>query len=350
MSDERRLIRGRGAVTNPPNRFERLYYERDPEADPNEVRVETHFYDDPTKAILARNDSPDVGFEYSVNPYRGCEHGCVYCFARPTHEYLGFSSGLDFETRIMVKRDAPRLLREALMKKSWEPQVIAISGVTDPYQPMERKLALTRGCLEVLRDLRNPVSIITKNALVARDGDLLEELASHSAASVNFSITTLDPDLARTMEPRTSTPALKLQAMQELASRGVPVGVMIAPVIPAINDHEIPAILKAARAAGADRAGYILVRLPHQLKSIFEAWLEEHYPDRKDRVLNRLREMRGGKLYDPTWEKRLEGEGLLAEQLASFFEIARRKAGYPEERSRLSTAAFRRPTSQASLF
>lgn len=350
MTNERRPLRGRGAVTNPPNRFERLYYERDADAEPDLESPGTQYFADPAKSIIARNDSPDVGFETSVNPYRGCEHGCVYCFARPSHEYLGFSAGLDFETKILVKHDAPELLRAELMKKSWVPQTIAISGVTDPYQPIERKLGLTRRCIEVLREFRNPLAIITKNHLVTRDIDLLAEMAAERCAAVNLSLTTLDGDLARIMEPRTSTPELRLDAIRQLSSRGIPVGVMLGPVVPAITDHEMPALLEAAYAAGARRAGYILLRLPHGVKSIFEAWLEEHFPDRKERVLNRIRSMRGGALYDAKFETRLSGEGEFAVQIEKLFEAAKRKAGFTEMPSSLTTENFRRPTNQQSLF
>src|SRR5207237_8155344 len=244
-------IKGRGASWNPQNRFEKLEYVRDEDAPPDEDAPHTIYLRDPSRSIIARNDSPDVGFETSINPYRGCEHGCIYCFARPTHEYLGFSAGLDFETRIVVKEYAPELLREELMSPKWTPQLIAISGVTDPYQPIERKLQLTRRCLAVLAEFRNPVAIITKNHLVTRDIDVLRELAEHNAAAVSVSITTLDEKLARIMEPRTSTPQLRLNAIEQLAAAGIPAGVMVAPVVPAITDHELPAILTAARDAGA---------------------------------------------------------------------------------------------------
>ena len=235
-------MKGRGASWNPQNRFEKLAYVVDDEAfiDPETGAPRTIYMRDPTRTIIATNDSPDVGFDASVNPYRGCEHGCIYCFARPTHEYLGFSAGLDFETKILVKEDAPALLWEELNKKSWEPKTIAISGVTDPYQPIERKLGITRGCLEVLTEFRNPVGVITKNALVARDADVLAELARFNAARVFLSITTLDASLARIMEPRTSSPELRLDAIRQLSAAGVPVGVMVAPVVPGITDHEMP--------------------------------------------------------------------------------------------------------------
>lgn len=255
-------IKGRGTASNPRNRFERLEYQPDPEAiDLGEPASRTDLLRDPTRSIIARNSSPDVPFEASVNPYRGCEHGCVYCYARPFHEYLGFSAGLDFETKILVKQDAPKLLSRELSSPRWEPQVIAMSGVTDPYQPAERRLRITRGCLDVLAEFRNPVGIITKNHLVTRDIDVLGELAQHDAAAVMVSVTTLDNDLQRVMEPRTSIPARRLAAIEALASVNIPVGVMVAPVIPGLTDHEMPRILAAAAAAGATRAGYVLLRL-----------------------------------------------------------------------------------------
>jgi len=343
-------VRGRGASSNPQNRFERLAYVRDDEAEADDAAPQTIFMRDPTRTIIARNDSPDVGFETSINPYRGCEHGCSYCFARPTHEYLGFSAGLDFETRILVKEDAPELLREELMSPKWKPQTIAISGVTDPYQPIERKLQITRRILGVLAEFRNPVGIITKNHLVTRDIDHLGELASFGAASVAVSITTLDADLQRTMEPRASTPELRLRAIEELPKAGIPTCVMVAPVIPAITDHEIPNILTAAANAGATSAGFVVLRLPWAVAPLFERWLEERFPDRKEKVLNRVRDLRGGKLYDPQWSVRQRGNGAFADQIESMFDVTCRRLHLNETNIGLSTAAFRRPTAQGSLF
>lgn len=344
-------LRGRGASSNPANRFERLRYEADPDATPDDAPApRTRFYADPARTIIARNESPDVPFAASINPYRGCEHGCVYCFARPTHEYLGFSAGLDFETKIVVKERAPELLREELLSPRWIPQVLAISGVTDCYQPIERKLALTRRCLEVLAEFRNPVAVITKNHLVTRDIDLLASLASFRAAAVFVSITTLDSGLARAMEPRTSSPAMRLDAVRQLASAGIPTGVMVAPVIPAITDHEIPAIVAAAAEAGARSAGYVILRLPWGVAPLFETWLDERFPDRKEKVLARIRETRGGKLYDARWSERLKGRGEYSEQIARLFAVACRKAGMLERRYELSTASFRRVTPQLTLF
>jgi DNA repair photolyase len=344
-------IRGRGAAYNPPNRFEHIeiVVDRDTlDADLAEDELplpRTRFLRDTTKSIIARNNSPDIGFSASINPYRGCEHGCIYCYARPFHEYLGFSAGVDFETSIMVKESAPELLRRELMKPSYEAEVIAVSGVTDPYQPVERKLRITRGCLEVLAEFRNPVMIITKNHLVTRDIDVLSELASHRAVAVNLSITTLDEKLQRVMEPRTSIPQRRLAAVEKVAAAGIPVGIMVAPIVPGITDEEVGSILAAARDAGAQWAGYVMLRLPHAVAPLFEDWLTHHFPDRKEKVLNRVRGMRGGKLYDSAWGSRGRGTGPFAEQIAALFYAARRKAGYADDahRGALSTAAFRRP-------
>jgi DNA repair photolyase len=347
-------LRGRGAAQNPRNRFVEAEYVPDPEAfDPDEPDPRTEFLRDHTRGIISRNDSPDIPFETSVNPYRGCEHGCIYCFARPTHEYLGFSAGLDFETRILVKHEAAELLRRELASPRWTPQPIAMSGVTDPYQPVERKLGITRGCLEVLAEFRNPVAMVTKNHLVTRDIDLLGELAGHQAAVVNISITTLNEKLQRVMEPRASTPTRRLDAVRQLAEAGIPVRVLVAPVVPGLTDHEMTAILAAAADAGASAASYIPLRLPHGLKGLFEDWLETHFPDRKDKVLNRIREMRGGKLYDSEWGTRMRGEGVFADQYEALFGATTRKLGLVRHIPALSTAAFRRvhnPAGQMGLF
>jgi DNA repair photolyase len=349
-------IRGRGAAYNPPNRFEPIEFVPDGDtldADLAEDELplpRTQFLRDTTKSVIARNDSPDISFAASINPYRGCEHGCIYCYARPFHEYLGMSAGVDFETKILVKEDAPELLRRELMKKSYQPELIAVSGVTDPYQPVERKLEITRRCLAVLAEFRNPVTIITKNHLVTRDIDVLGELAAHDAVSVNLSITTLDEKLQRIMEPRTSVPKRRLAAVEKLAKAGIPVGIMVAPIVPGITDEEMGAILTAARSAGAAWAGYVLLRLPHAVAPLFEDWLTHHFPDRKDKVLNRVRSMRGGKLYDSTWGERGRGTGDMADQIGGLFRAARRKAGYPEaRRPGLSAASFQRPHPHGQL-
>ncbi len=345
-------IPARGTASNPANRFEPIHLERDAEWNPEEDPLPcTLFLKDHSSSIITYNDSPDVGFEASINPYRGCEHGCVYCYARPFHEYLGFSSGLDFETKIMVKESAPELLRRELSARKWKPQVIALSGVTDCYQPVERRLRLTRGCLEVLAEFRNPVAIVTKNNLVTRDLDLLGELARHQAAAVFISLTTLDTELRKVMEPRTSPPAARLAAVRALRDAGVPVGVLVAPVIPGLTDHEIPALIAAAVKAGAQFASHVTLRLPHAVAPLFEQWLAQHFPDKKDKVLNRLRALRGGKLYDSQFGKRMTGDGIFAEQIEQMFEVACRKAGLAESRLELSAAAFRRPGGkQLSLF
>jgi len=344
--------RGRGTPENPPNRFERLAYLPIIESpDDQERAVKTQYLKDASRSLLTFNDSPDLSFDASINPYRGCEHGCIYCYARPYHEYLGFSAGLDFETKILVKEDAPELLRKELASPKWQPKVVAISGVTDAYQPIERKLQLTRRCLEVLAEFRNPVVIVTKNHLVTRDIDVLKELASFNAAAVCVSVTTLDAELVRVMEPRTSTPANRLEAIHALAEAGVPVRVLVAPIIPGLTDHEIPSIIKAAADAGARHAGYVVVRLPHGVGELFEGWLEEHFPDRKKKVLNRIREMRGGKLNDPNFGTRMRGEGVFAEQIKSMFTLACRRSGVEFGAHELSTRAFRRASSaQMSLF
>ena len=350
-----RTVRGRGAAGNPPNRFERSWHELDPEADDPDLAEPdaepapaTQFLPDATRSIVARNDSPDIPFDASINPYRGCEHGCSYCYARPSHEYLGFSSGLDFETKILVKHDAAALLRAEMMKPRWVPTPLNLSGVTDAYQPVERRLRLTRACLEVLAEFRNPVTVITKNRLVTRDADLLGQLAAYRASAVFVSITTLDQALARALEPRASTPSQRLSAIAILAQAGVPTGVMVAPVIPGLNDHEIPTILDAAANAGAKRAGSVLLRLPLSVAPLFEDWLERHAAGRKDKVLGRLRAMRGGNLNDPRFGNRMRGEGAFSDAIDTLFEAGCRKAGLNREPLTLSTDAFRRPDARGS--
>jgi len=352
QQSQKNSLSGRGAAENPPNRFEKLSYQPDPESnDPEQSSAKTQFLKDSSRSLITYNDSPDVGFEASINPYRGCEHGCIYCYARPTHEYLGFSAGLDFETKILVKEDAPELLRKELASRRWKPKILAISGVTDPYQPIERRLELTRRCLEVLAEFRNPVMIVTKNQLVARDVDLFKQLAEHHAVAVFVSVTTLDANLARVMEPRTSTPRNRLAAIEALATAGVPVGVMVAPTIPGLTDHEMHSIIVAAVNAGARYAGYVVVRLPHAVKELFETWLEQHFPDRRKKVLSHIRDMRGGKLNDPNFGSRMRGEGAYSEQIKSMFKLACRKAGIEGNHVSLSTESFRRPGEpQMSLF
>ena len=347
-------LKGRGTAENSTNRFEHLHYEEGEyvqhvPGEPEEHRPLTKFYIDPSKTILTKNNSPDVGFEYSVNPYRGCEHGCIYCFARPTHEYLGMSAGLDFETKILIKKNAPELLREKLMSKSWEGEQINLSGITDCYQPIERKFELTRKILEVLKDFNNPTAIITKNALVTRDIDLLAPMAEINCASVFISVTTLDAKLASSLEPRTSVPSARLRAIEQLAKAGIPVGTMIAPVIPGLTDHEMPSILKAVASAGAKFAGYVPLRLPYVLDDLFSGWLEAHYPDRKEKVLNRIREIRGGKLNNSEFGSRMRGEGIYAEQIRSMFHLYTKKEKLNEERVKLTSEHFRKPSPQGEF-
>lgn len=334
----------RGTGANPPNRFERLNYDQsewENESEPN--RPKTIFYRDSSKSIIAYNDSPDVGFSASINPYRGCEHGCAYCYARPYHEYLGLSSGLDFETKIFIKEDAPELLREELASKKWEPQTLGVSGITDAYQPIERRVELTRRCLQVCLDFRNPVVVVTKNNLVTRDIDVLSELARFQAVAVFISVTSLDASLARKLEPRASLPAVRLDTIRALASAGIPTGTLVAPVIPGLTDHELPAIVREAAAAGAGGAGYVMLRLPFAVKDIFSQWLTDHFPEKKERVLGRLRDMRQGKLNDPRFGVRMTGEGPVAEAIHRMFQVARKRAGLEKVRFELSAASFRRP-------
>ena len=339
-------IPSRGAASNPANRFEEIHLQPDADWDPEQDPLpRTRFLRDRSTRIITTNDSPDVPFETSINPYRGCEHGCIYCYARPTHEYLGFSAGLDFETRIMVKEDAPRLLREELSSPRWVPKPIALSGVTDPYQPVERRLKLTRGCLQVLAEFRNPVSVVTKNNLVTRDLDLLCELARCQAVTVVISLTTLDTELRRILEPRTSPPAARLAAICTLAAAGIPVGVLVAPVIPGLTDHEIPALIAAAAEAGAKFADHALVRLPYAVAPLFDQWLTQHLPAKKEKILHRIRAMRRGKLNNSQFGLRMSGEGVYADQIAGLFTVACRKAGMAAA-PHLSTAAFRRDSSQ----
>jgi DNA repair photolyase len=348
--DSPAAIPGRGTAVNPPNRFEPILLTPDPDylsADPDErPHPRTQFFTDASESLLTKNDSPDIPFSIGLNPYRGCEHGCAYCFARPYHEYLGWSSGLDFETKIMVKTRAPALLRAELSSPRWQPQSIAMSGVTDCYQPCERQFRITRGCLEVCAEFRQPISIVTKNALVTRDLDILTELARHQCTAVYVSVTTLDTALAGQLEPRASRPAARLRAIRELSAAGIPVGVMVAPVIPGLTDHEMPAILAAAAEAGATSAGYIVVRLPHAVKEIFQQWLADHAPGKSARVLDRIRQMRGGELNVSEWGKRLKGEGLFADQLRDLFTATARRAGLNQDRHILSTASFRHPGGQ----
>lgn len=326
--------KGRGSQINPPNRFGGPWYEADLEQVENDQEYldrlrnrPTEYIADSSRTIVAENDSPDIGFRYSLNPYRGCAHGCSYCYARPYHEYLGWSAGLDFETKILVKEKAPELFREFLSRDSWQPEVIVMSGVTDCYQPAERTYRLTRGCVEVAAEARQPIGIITKNALIVRDLDILAAMAAERLVHANISITTLDAELARSMEPRTSTPAARLRAVAELAAAGVPVRVMVAPIIPGLNDSEIPAILRAAKEAGARSAGHTLLRLPLAVAPIFLDWLKRCQPGRASRVEERIRATRGGKLNDPAFGSRMRGQGEIAQQIGKLFRLFTRRLG-----------------------
>jgi DNA repair photolyase len=341
------LPRGRGTGFNPANRFDRIAYKADPGEEPE--AVETQIFADASKSVLTDNDSPDIAMERSLNPYRGCAHGCVYCFARPYHEYLGLSAGLDFETKLFAKLDAPKLLRAELSKPRYVPKAVALSSVTDAYQPIEKQFQLTRRCLEVMVDFRHPVFIVTKNALVERDVDLLVELAKHNAVVATISVTTLDDQLQRALEPRASTPQARLRAIKTLSDAGVPVGVNAAPIIPGLTDHEMPAILAAARDAGARRAMWTLVRLPYAVKDLFVEWLEQRVPLRKNRVIGALKELHGGKLYNSEFGTRRRGQGPKADQLRQLFDISCRRLGLNKETFNVDASAFRQPARAGQL-
>ena len=340
-------VRGRGAAFNPGNRFEKLHIdELDPLEPPEEEaerKIQTTFFRDSTQSVLAKNDSPDIPFTFSVNPYRGCEHGCIYCYARPTHEFLGFSAGLDFESKIMVKEDAPQLLEKALNNPKFVPQVIALSGNTDCYQPVEKKLRLTRACLEVFLKFRNPVGIVTKSALILRDIDILQELAKHDCISVSISITSLDPEVLSKMEPRAATAERRLAALRELANARIPVGVNAAPMIPGLTDEELPEIVRRASENGARFVDYIMVRLPYAVKDLFVEWVHREFPLRASKILNRIRDVRGGNLSDPRFHSRMSGEGEFADTIHRLFTAACKKYRMNEDDFHLSTKHFRRP-------
>lgn len=341
-------IRGRGAGLNPGNRFEtvRLHVmgehldERAIEM-PAGTQVATQVFEDTTRTIINEvTDSPDISFRWTVNPYRGCEHGCIYCYARPGHEYFGLSLGVDFETKIYAKKRAAELLRRELDHPRWRGETIVMSGVTDCYQPVERELKLTRACLQLMAERRQPVSITTKNALVTRDIDLFRELARHDAVRVALSITTLDNALAAKMEPRASSPRDRLDAVRKLSESGIPVAVMTAPIIPGINDHEIPALLEAAKQAGARHAGYVMLRLPYQIKDLFLEWVQRQFADRAAKVEGLIREVRGGELSDPRFGTRMVGEGAYAEQIKSTFQLFAKMHGLDRKIRPLSSASF----------
>lgn len=329
-----RQRKGRGAASNESGRFEaerRVAFDDGwGTADEEPAPLATTLSIDSTRTIIARNDSPDIGFDRSINPYRGCEHGCIYCYARPSHAYLGLSPGLDFESRLFYKPQAAKLLAAELRKKGYSCRPIALGSNTDPYQPVERKLGVTRAILEVLRDFRHPVTIVTKSALIQRDLDILGEMARERLAIATISVTTLDRRLARVMEPRAATPERRLETIAALAAAGVPTGVLSAPMIPALNDSEMEQILERARAAGATSAGYTLLRLPLELKSLFKEWLEANFPAKAAHVLSLVAQTHGGRLYDSTWSKRMTGTGPYAEVLRLRFERARRRLGFNE--------------------
>jgi DNA repair photolyase len=351
MSDEERIFaKGRGSQLNPPNRFGVPHHELELEQVEHDVEyldslrnVRTEYIPDRSKTIVAENDSPDVGFRYSINPYRGCSHGCSYCYARPTHEYLGLNAGLDFETKVFVKESAPQLFREFLSRDKWVPEPIVLSGVTDCYQPAERKYRLTRQCLEVALEARQPMGIVTKNALIVRDLDVLREMAALHTIRVHISITTLDAELVRTMEPRTSTPAARLRAVRALTDAGVPVGVLIAPVIPGLNDSEIPAILSACKDAGARTCSYVILRLPLTVAPVFQEWLGRIHPDRAKKIEGRIRGMRGGKLNSSEFGLRMRGKGEISDQIRELFVVFRHKFGLDGNMPPQDCSQFRPP-------
>jgi len=358
--------RGRGATLNPDNRYHAATREAvddgwaplapDPESADASRQLRTTVAIQPARTIIARNDSPDIPFTQSINPYQGCEHGCIYCYARPTHAYLDLSPGLDFETKLFAKPDAAKLLRAELAKPGYACDPIALGTNTDPYQPIERDWKVTRSILEVLAETRHPFSIVTKNALVERDLDLIAPMAAAGLARVYLSITTLDADLARKLEPRASAPARRLQALRALSGAGVPTGVMVAPVIPQLNDRDLEAILEAAAAAGAAQAGWIMLRLPREVAPLFRDWLATHYPDRAAHVMSIVNDVRGGRDYDSGFGTRMRGTGVFADLIARRFEVACRRLGLDtgRDRSPLDRSRFEPPARdggrQASLF
>ncbi len=348
VSRDRR--RGRGTLSNMSGRYEpiaRIAFDDGWRSIEELPPFATTVTNDATRTIITRNESPDISFDRSINPYRGCEHGCVYCFARPTHTYLGLSAGLDFESKLFAKPDAPRLLEKELSAKGYTPRVIAIGTNTDPYQPIERSHGIMRGILEVLERAGHPVGIVTKSALVLRDIDILARMAERNLAKVALSVTTLDPKLARTMEPRAATPMRRLEALRQLSAAGIPTSVMVAPVIPAINDAEIERILDAAHVAGVREAGYVLLRLPLEVRDLFKEWLEANYPDRAKHVFKLIRDMRGGKDYDSNWGARMRGAGPYAWTIGRRFELACERLGINATRSKLSTEHFQPPVKGA---
>ncbi len=342
--------KGRGAVSNHTNRYEKEVRVAtsdgwsDGAVDEDDLApLRTTLLKDASRTIIARNTSPDVPFDQSINPYRGCEHGCVYCFARPSHAWLGFSPGLDFETRILFKPEAAKLLRRELSDPKYRCRMIAMGTNTDPYQPVERQMQITRSIVRTLADFKHPLGMVTKNHLITRDIDILKEMAQDHLVECFLSITTLDAELARTMEPRASAPRRRLDAIEALAKAGIPVGVMTAPMIPALNDHEMESILEEAHKRGARRAGYVMLRLPLEIKDLFREWLQAHVPDRAARVMSLVRQMRNGRDYDPEWGQRMTGDGPVAQLLGQRFDRACRQLGLNVERFRIDTAKFQVP-------
>ncbi len=340
-TDERR---GRGAVTNRSGRFENYrresFFDDWERPEPPSVDFKTHVTVEAPKSIITRNTSPDIPFDRSINPYRGCEHGCIYCFARPSHNYMGLSAGLDFERKLFVKPNAAALLRKELSKPNYKIAPIAMGTNTDPYQPIEKEHKITRSILEVLSEFNHPVTILTKSRLIVRDMDILTSMAERNLVKVALSVTTLDPKLARVMEPRASSPQRRLDAIKLMSDAGIPTGAMFAPLIPALNDQEMEQVLEAVRHAGAKDAGYLLLRLPQEVKQLFEEWLEEYFPDRKKHVLNRLSDMRGGKVNDPRFGKRMKGSGYEAEMISRRFAVHTRRLGLNMIKSKLDQSVF----------
>ncbi len=344
VGNERR--RGRGAVSNASGRYEpaaRIPFDDGWQSLDELPPFKTVEREERARKIITRNESPDLGFDRSINPYRGCEHGCIYCFARPTHAYHGMSSGLDFETQLFVKPDAPELLRKELASPNYKPRTIAMGTNTDPYQPIERKWKLTRRILEVLRDANHPVGIVTKSVLVLRDLDILSEMAAKGLAKVALSVTTLDPKLARAMEPRASTPSKRLEAIRELSRAGVPAAIMTAPIVPAINDSEIERLLDAGAANGAVEAGFVMLKMPFEIKDLFREWLREHFPDKEKHVISLIRDIHGGKDYDSTWGLRQTGTGPYAWSIGRRFELACNRLNLNVRSYRLTTSLFKKP-------
>ncbi len=350
-SVSKRKIKGRGSNLNPGNRFDKIDFVLDEDEINNRTVYKTVFYRDSSKSIITFNDSPDIGMNASINPYRGCEHGCIYCYARPTHEFLGLSAGLDFETKIFVKENAPELLRKELSSRSWKPQPIMLSGNTDCYQPAERHFKITRSCLEVMAEFRNPVGIVTKNRLIIRDIDVLQDMISFNCASVAISVTTLDSTLANIMEPRTSQPNVRIDTIRKLSEAGIPVMVLIAPVIPGLTDHEIPGIIKQVVDAGAIKVGYVMLRLPYGVKDLFQDWLERHFPNKVNKVIHRIQSVREGGLNSANFGERMRGKGIFAKQIEDMFKVACRKHGIYSNKIELTTECFRRSVkNQLNLF